>query len=127
MNDKSKYWIELVEYDIDTAKAMLNTKRFLYVGFMCHQCVEKVLKSVIANRDELPPKSHNLTKLADIGNVYDLMTDEQKDLLDTLDPLNISARYPEQKEKLLSTLNETVCNDLIVKTEELIEWIKQQL
>ncbi|WP_330636719.1 HEPN domain-containing protein [Acutalibacter sp.] len=28
------------------AKAMLETKRFLYVGFMCHQTIEKGLKAV---------------------------------------------------------------------------------
>jgi len=29
MNEKSKYWVELSEYDIETAEAMLKTKRFL--------------------------------------------------------------------------------------------------
>lgn len=127
MNDKVKYWLELVDYDIDTVYAMFETKRYLYVGFMCHQSVEKALKAVIANNDDMPPKSHNLSKLADIGKIYDKLTDEQKDFLDTLDPLNISARYPEQKEKLLSTLNENVCKELITRTEVFITWIKQQL
>jgi hypothetical protein len=34
MDKKTEYWIELSEYDIDTAVAMLETKRFLYVGFV---------------------------------------------------------------------------------------------
>ena len=38
MNDKVTYWIEMSDYDFDTAKAMLETKRYLYVAFMC-QCV----------------------------------------------------------------------------------------
>lgn len=36
MIDKITYWIEMAEYDLETAVAMLNTKRYLYVGFMCH-------------------------------------------------------------------------------------------
>lgn len=44
-NEKVKYWAELSEYDLDTAIAMLEAKRFLYVVFMCHQCLEKILKS----------------------------------------------------------------------------------
>ena len=36
MADKVRYWIELSDYDLDTAQAMLETSRFLYVGFMCH-------------------------------------------------------------------------------------------
>lgn len=37
MNDKSKYWVELSDYDIETASAMLGSGRYLYVGFMCHR------------------------------------------------------------------------------------------
>lgn len=43
MDDRIKYWVEMAEYDFDTAKAMLDTKRYLYVGFMCHQVIEKML------------------------------------------------------------------------------------
>lgn len=44
MNEKIQYWIDIAEYDLETAKVMLEGKRFLYVGFMCHQVIEKVLK-----------------------------------------------------------------------------------
>lgn len=62
MNNKVKYWIELSKYDLETAKSMLDTKRFLYVGFMCHQSIEKILKGnwQLVN-DELPPKTHNIS------------------------------------------------------------------
>lgn len=45
MDGKVSYWMEMADYDFDTAKAMLATKRYLYVGFMCHQVVEKMLKA----------------------------------------------------------------------------------
>lgn len=32
----SDCWLKLAEYDLDTAEAMHETKRYLYVGFMCH-------------------------------------------------------------------------------------------
>ena len=53
------HWIERSEYDLDTAKAMLDTGRYLYVGYMCQQVVEKLLKAMIANQDKenLPPVS----------------------------------------------------------------------
>lgn len=38
---KIKYWLDTAHYDLVSAKAMLETKRFLYVGFLCHQVVEK--------------------------------------------------------------------------------------
>ncbi len=37
------YWLELSEYDLETAGAMLQTNRFLDVAFMCHQSIEKIL------------------------------------------------------------------------------------
>lgn len=45
MTDKVRYWVELSDYDLDTAQAMLETRRYLYVGFMCHQVIEKILKA----------------------------------------------------------------------------------
>ena len=42
--DKVSYWVELAEYDLETAKVMLKNKRLLYVGFMCHQTIEKITK-----------------------------------------------------------------------------------
>lgn len=30
MDDKVKYWLELSDYDLETAVAMLNSKRYLY-------------------------------------------------------------------------------------------------
>ncbi|MDR1321409.1 MAG: HEPN domain-containing protein [Gracilibacteraceae bacterium] len=41
MNERVEYWLELADYDFETAKAMLQTKRYLYVGFMRHQAIEK--------------------------------------------------------------------------------------
>ena len=52
------------EYDLETAKVMLSGKRFLYVGFMCHQVVEKALKAYYQFfRENTPPHIHNLSVL----------------------------------------------------------------
>jgi len=39
-NERIEYWLELADYDLETAKVMQQTGRYLYVGFMCHQTVE---------------------------------------------------------------------------------------
>lgn len=98
MNENATYWIELSDYDFETAKAMLNTKRYLYVGFMCHQVIEKILKaywSIVI--DEPPLKIHSLSRLAEKTGLDKLMTIEQLDFIDELEPLNIEARYPSTK------------------------------
>lgn len=128
MNGKFQYWIDNAQYDFETAKAMLETKRFLYVGFMCHQVIEKALKAVISKDESTTPqKIHHLPKLAKQGNIYELMNDSQKDFLEILLPLNIEARYPSYKGNLSHSLNESNCKTLIEETGALLCWIKQQL
>ena len=40
-----EHWVERAEYDLGTAKAMLETARYLYVAYMSQQAVEKLLKN----------------------------------------------------------------------------------
>jgi len=98
VKSKVKYWVEIVNYDLETAKAMLKTKRWLYVAFMCHQVVEKILKAYYADqKNALPPFIHNLFKLASVSNLHLLLSKDQLDFLDELEPLNIEAKYPSYK------------------------------
>lgn len=68
-----------------------------------------------------------MTLLAEKSGLYDEMTDEQKDFLDFLEPLNIEARYPTTKEKLLAILNDEKCQELIKKAEGELEWVMKKL
>ncbi|MDR0861191.1 MAG: HEPN domain-containing protein [Oscillospiraceae bacterium] len=127
-DEKILYWLNLADYDFETAKAMLTTKRYLYVGFMCHQTIEKALKAVVTKiTGSTPPKVHNLIRLANAGELFDDLTEEQQNFLISLNPLNIEARYPEQQESIASTLNDDNCTELLNETEVLLCWIKQRL
>jgi len=69
---ESEYWIDLAQYDLETAKAMNESKRYLYVGFMCHQVVEKSLKAYYSHRPkDAPPYTHNLSMLAERASFAD--------------------------------------------------------
>ena len=128
MNDKVTYWIEMSDYDFDTAKAMLETKRYLYVAFMCHQTIEKILKAYWSNVLEEPPlKIHSLSRLAEKSGLDKDMSEEQTDFIDELEPLNIEARYPSYKERLMKSLTADRCKKLIEQTDKLRIWIKSKL
>jgi HEPN domain-containing protein len=128
MIDRVKYWTEVSDYDIETAEAMLKAERYLYVAFMCHQSVEKILKAVYSSINEnQPPFSHGLVLLAKKAGIYDEMTDEYKDFLDILQPLNIEARYPSDKDEILRSLTKEKCRDILNKTREIRQWIKMKL
>lgn len=128
MSDKVKYWLELSDYDYETAEAMLKSKRFLYVGFMCHQTIEKIFKAYFTKiKNETAPYSHSLSYLAKKGDFYSEFSEEQKDFIDQIEPLNIEARYPFHKERLLKSLNETKCHEILSETKKICEWIKMKL
>jgi HEPN domain-containing protein len=120
--------LDLCDEDLLSAKALLNSNRLLHMGFFCHLIVEKSLKAVIAfQTDEIPPKTHDLQRLALHGGVFDELSGEQLNLLDKLKPLQIEARYPEYKERLVSELTKQYCVQLMIETEGFLCWIKKRL
>jgi HEPN domain-containing protein len=125
--DRSQYWIDIAEYDMETAKALQKTGRFLYVGFMCHQVAEKSLKAVMAQKGTMPPKIHSLVRLAELSGLADQLSAEQKNFLNELLPLNLEARYPSYKKAIAASLSERYCADLVTRTEDFLSWIKQRL
>jgi len=128
MDDRIKYWQELSDYDLETAIAMLNSKRYLYVGFMCHQAIEKTFKACYVKlKSETAPYSHSLSYLAKKGDFYENFSEEQKEFIDQIEPLNIEARYPSHKERLLKSLTHEKCSALILQTQQLKQWIKEKL
>ena len=128
MDKKVTYWIEMSDYDFDTAKAMLQTGRYLYVGFMCHQTIEKALKAYwCLVLDEPPLKIHHLSRLAAKTGIVNELSESQLYFIDMLEPLNIEARYPSYKEQLMKRLTPDYCKQLLNRTNELRLWIKDRL
>jgi len=123
-----KQWFEMASYDLETAKAMLKSKRYLYVGFMCSLAVEKSLKATIADKGEFPPPSHNLQKLAVLGGMDVKLSESQSEFIAYVQPMQIEARYESYKDKIYRSLNDFgICKNLIKDTEEFLKWIKEQL
>ena len=126
--DKVNYWFDIANYDLDTAEAMYQTGRWLYVAFMCHQVIEKTLKAYwCATQSEDAPYTHNHMRLAEGCGLYAQMNDDQRDFLDTITNYNIEARYPENKDALAKTLTKHFCRQMIDETKLLQQWIKERL
>jgi HEPN domain-containing protein len=128
LNDKTVYWLDLCEDDLITAKALLKSKRFLHMGFFCNMVAEKALKAVITEHTgEIPPKIHDLAKLANKASIWEILSDEQRELFKKLTPLQIEARYPEYKERVAATLTKDFCKKILSETEAFLCWIKHRL
>ena len=126
--DKVAYWSELAEYDIGVAELMFTGGRWLYVGFMCHQVIEKMLKAYwSAKKPDDIPYTHNLLKLIQSTGLMHQLTEEQLEFVSELMPLNIEGRYPDYKRSVAIMLNREYSEELIAKTKELYLWIKNKL
>ena len=126
--DKQKavnYWFSMADYDLKTAQVMLDGRRYLYVGFMCHQVIEKAFKGLyVYQHNKIPPYTHNLLALC--ANLDITLTEEQKTFFTELNPLNIEARYPEMKEKLGKVLNKKKAYALLKETKGIYKWLKSK-
>jgi len=126
--EKVKYWIELSDEDFRVAEALLKLKHFLYVGFMCHQCIEKIFKAAYEHRmNDIPPFVHDLMLIANRVGIFEMLDNEQVEFIERLSPLNIRARYPDYKKELAKELTKTVCENLIIKTQKLQQWTKENI
>jgi HEPN domain-containing protein len=120
--------MDLAKDDILAAKLLLEGNKNLHAGFFFHLTVEKALKAMIASiTSEIPPKTHNLSKLAEIGAIYDDLTESQLNLLEELNPLNIEARYPSYKESIIKMLTDEKLTRIYYETEDFLSWIKKRL
>ena len=128
MFDKAEYWLNICEEDISTVKSLLDNGKLLWAGFICHLIAEKALKAIIADKtNEVPPRIHDLPRLAKIADIFEDLSYAQRKLLRQLMPLQIEARYPEFKQNLESMLTIESCRQLFSEVEEFLCWIKQRL
>lgn len=121
------YWLDIVDYDLDTTEAMYQTGRWLYVGFMCHQVIEKILKAYWCyKRDDDPPYTHNHRRIAEGTGIWRQLTDEQRDFIAEIATYNIEGRYPRYKDELARQLTKERCRQMIDKTKEIQLWIREK-
>jgi HEPN domain-containing protein len=123
----SKMWLDRVTYDIDTAKAMLQTGRLIYAIFMCQQSLEKCFKAVLAYKDREIIPIHNLRRLAERADVIHEMDEPMLVKLDFLSSYYINARYKEDLQQLSKGITEPVARDFVQFSEGVIAWLCQKI
>jgi len=124
MRKDTKNFIKSAEYDLKTAEFMLNSERYIYVIFMCHLSLEKILKAIVAETTQkIPPKSHNLIYLLKLGNIK--IPPELFDFMAKINNASIVTRYPEDFSKILEAYPKNVAEEYFCKTKEVIECLKK--
>ena len=127
MDKYVSHWLERSKYDLETAKAMLDARRYLYVAYMCQQAVEKLLKSIIAQHGKENLPIHNLNRLAELAELSGELEEGQIDLLAELTAYNIVARYGDYKESLSEIVDIQKAKFLYDRTLELFQWLCKRI
>ena len=123
MNKAVANWIKSSEYDIKTADSMQRSKRFIYVIFMCHLSVEKVLKAIVISKlRQFPPKTHDLFYLVKLLSLD--IPDKHKAILMHLNEASVPTRYPEDISKLVKSYNSSTADRYLKQTKGLLKWLK---
>jgi HEPN domain-containing protein len=117
-------WLSQVDYDLATAEHMLHTGRYIYVVFMSHLALEKMLKALVTEETQrLPPRTHNLIDLAQQGNLN--LSQTQRDFIGKINNANIATRYPADLAQLLTQYSAPVARTYLEQTREIITWLRQ--
>ena len=124
--EKYEYWLDIAQYDLDTAETMLNGGRWLYVVFMCQQAVEKLVKGLyVLYVDDNVPKTHNIRILVERFETLlpEAVTEKQYNLFEDLTIHYLNGRYADYKQKLSERLSEHVATDFLSQTKEVFAWL----
>ncbi|WP_373894128.1 HEPN domain-containing protein [Virgibacillus sp. CBA3643] len=134
MDDTAKFehWQDIAKYDLDTADAMYQAGRYLYVVFMCQQSIEKPTKGLhILNRGEEAPRTHNIyavfKKVFDPSQKDEEFIEKEKEYAPFFAELlayYISERYPSYREKLSSTIKQKKAEEVLKQTKEVFTWLQ---
>jgi len=116
-------WIASADYDLITAEHMLQTGLYLYIAFICHQAVEKMLKAHIELKEnKLPPLIQDLGKLSEHAALN--VPDNLHRILRKLNKAGISTIYPNDLQKRLAQYTEGYCSQVIDETQKLVRWLR---
>ncbi|MBI5650652.1 MAG: HEPN domain-containing protein [Chloroflexi bacterium] len=124
MRQDTQNWINLSDYDLETARHMLTSGRFLYVVFMCHLALEKMLKAYFTEVTQTAPtKTHDLIYLVKKSGLGLLQA--HLDFVGKINNASVPTRYPEDLQKMIAQYPDFIARDYLEKTEEVLQWLKQ--
>ena len=124
MRSDTRNWIEMAEYDLETARHMLATGRFLYVIFMCHLALEKMLKAhFTAVHHSVPPKTHDLLYLVKKSGLD--LPQPYLEFVGKINNASVPTRYPDDLRKMIAQYPEPIARSYLEETQEVLLWLRK--
>ncbi|MDD3487695.1 MAG: HEPN domain-containing protein [Candidatus Moranbacteria bacterium] len=121
-----EYWQKTAEYDYDTMKSLLRSRRYASSLFFGHIVLEKILKAlVVANTKDYASRTHDLVRLYKLTGLK--MDTETRNFLDEVNKFNLKARYPEYKMNFYKKCTKEYCGKYINEIDSLYKKLCQKL
>jgi len=125
-DDILQYWIKSSDNDFRAMIHLFDKGDYSWSLFIGHLVLEKLLKAWYVQKvDITPPFIHDLVRLAEKAGI--LLTEEQKDILDTISTFNLQTRYDDYKMSFQRKCSRAFTEKWIDEIKEFREWIKNKL
>jgi HEPN domain-containing protein len=123
MKSETKNWLESAEYDLESARYMFSTGRYLYVVFLCHLTLEKMLKALVSEVTTEPvPRSHDLILLLRRCSI--IPESIHLEFIGKLNNASIPTRYPVDIQQAIKDYPQEITENYLKQTEEIVVWLK---
>jgi HEPN domain-containing protein len=124
--EKYEYWLDIAEYDLESANTMFEGGRWLYVVFMCQQTIEKLVKGLyILYVDDDVPRLHDINDILSrfSDKLPSTISEEQHNFFDRLSRYYLNNRYPKYKKKLSLQIKQSEAKEVLEKAKEEFKWL----
>jgi HEPN domain-containing protein len=117
------YWQNGASEEWDLAQDLVKRNKTRHGLFFAHLALEKLLKAHVCRQtQDLPPRLHNLTRLAELAKLP--LDQTQVDILAEMNVFNLEGRYPDLS---VAPLSKKEAKDYLRRSEEVYQWLMSQL
>ena len=119
------YWLESAEYDLETGKTLLRSKRYPYALFFGHLAIEKLLKALIVKQTgEHSPFPHSLVMLARKSDLQ--IPEDMLDQLAEFMEFHTEARYPDAKMEFYRKCTKEFAKEKFAEIKKVYKWLQKK-
>jgi HEPN domain-containing protein len=120
------YWVESSNRDFKTMLHLFKKKDYNWSLFIGHLVIEKLIKAYyVKNIGDKHPFGHDLLRLAVEAKLE--LSEEQKDILDTVSTFNIRARYDDYKSEFYKLCTKEFSKEWVKKIKGFRQWLTEML
>ncbi len=123
MQEETKNWLNYSQENFDAAKVLLDSQLYNPCLHNIQQSVEKALKSLFIEKSIPFKKTHNIMELKNTLAEYSLDAGLSDDDCDFLDSIYLPSKYPVGSALPFFYPDETICKDLIVLAEKVLDQV----